>query len=99
MRPSASKRPHEKSSISRMIGEKDERYSTTAISSAMPAKACESTSCVTGSRLIGRLRSSRAVPAGPAESRQPGGTTMVESSCSTIAGPVTRAPAPRSPRS
>ena len=44
-------------------------------------------------------RSSRAVPAGPAESRQPGDTTMVESSCSTIAGPVTRAPAPRSPRS
>ncbi len=35
MRPSAVKRPQLKSSISRMMGEYDERYSTTAISSAM----------------------------------------------------------------
>ena len=40
IRPRASNSPHEKSSISRMIGENDERYSTTAISSAMPWKAC-----------------------------------------------------------
>ncbi len=36
MRPRSSNTPQLKSSISRMIGEKDERYSTIAISSAMP---------------------------------------------------------------
>ena len=67
MRPSAVNRPQLKSSISRMIGEYEERYSTTAISSAMWWNALARISCVIGSIAVGRLstpssRSSTSVP-------------------------------------
>ena len=55
-----------------MIGEYDERYSTTAISSAIDENAPFRISCVTGS--IAHPRSRSSVPPGAPRSVQPAGT-------------------------
>ena len=77
MRPSPVKSPQLKSSISRMIGEYEERYSTTAISSAMWWNALARISCVTGSTLsewtsVRLLAASTSVP-GRADAAAPAG--------------------------
>jgi hypothetical protein len=106
--PSASKMPAPRSSDSRMIEEYDIRKSTPAISLAIEEKAPPMTRIRIGvarpapRSLLGRARivqSTRMLPKRSISAEKPGGTTVVESYCSTIAGPSIRSPARSSSRS
>ena len=96
MRPRASNTPADRSPASRTTVVKEAWISAAACSSTMEISRLRSTSSVIGSIRIGSImarlpeplseRTSRQPPA-PAATLQPGGTTVVDSASSMMAGP------------